>query len=88
MPIYDYRCDDCGHQFEVTQKFSDDILVFCPECQEQSLKIIIGNVFVHYKGPGFYTTEARGITGKKRKPNVKVGMTSDLPPEERERAKG
>ena len=38
-----------------------------------------------YKGPGFATTEARGITGRKRRPNIKVGTVGDLPPEEREK---
>lgn len=32
MPTYEYRCEDCGHQFEQRQRMSDDPLETCPEC--------------------------------------------------------
>ena len=32
MPTYDYRCKDCGHEFEIQQSFSDDALTECPQC--------------------------------------------------------
>jgi putative FmdB family regulatory protein len=88
MPIYEYKCDACEHSFEIKQGFHDDPLTKCPECDKDTLRRVIGKVNVHYKGAGFYTTEARGITGRKRKPKIKVGLTSDLPPEEREKHLG
>ena len=88
MPIYEYECSYCGHVFEAIQSFNDAPYVNCPECNEDTLHKVFGGVYVHYKGPGFYTTDARGITGKKRKPNIKVGLTSELPPEEREKHLG
>ena len=33
MPIYEYKCDECNHQFEKIQKFSDKPLDQCPECE-------------------------------------------------------
>ena len=37
MPIYEYRCQSCGHQMEALQKMSDDALLECPECGEPQL---------------------------------------------------
>jgi len=32
MPLYEYKCENCGHQFEVIQKFSDPLADKCPKC--------------------------------------------------------
>ena len=37
MPIYEYRCDSCGHQLEALQKMSDPLLSECPQCHEEKL---------------------------------------------------
>jgi len=82
--MYEYVCDGCGEEFEeITSKFEP--LRRCPYCEAPDLRQKLSAPTVVYHGPGFNTTDARGITGHKRKPNIKVGMTSDLPPEERER---
>ena len=41
MPIYEYRCDDCDHQFEALQKMSDDALTDCPKCNQPALKKLL-----------------------------------------------
>uniref|UniRef100_A0A6M3L004 Putative regulatory protein FmdB zinc ribbon domain-containing protein n=1 Tax=viral metagenome TaxID=1070528 RepID=A0A6M3L004_9ZZZZ len=87
MPIYVYECDSCTHKFEEKQAFKDDPLTICPECGGEIHRVIFAPN-VHYKSAGFYTTEQRGLTGRKRKPKIKVGLTSDLPPEEREKHLG
>ena len=38
MPIYEYRCEACGHQLEAMQKMSDEPLVECPQCHAPQLK--------------------------------------------------
>lgn len=58
MPKYDYRCSNCGHQFEVTQKFTDDALTTCDECGGQ-LRKVYNAVGVVFKGSGFYKTDSR-----------------------------
>lgn len=85
MPIYEYECNECHYRFEIKQSFSDDSCVKCPDCSEDALHKVICPITVHYKGSGFQITEARGITGRKRRPNIKVGTVSNLPPEEREK---
>ena len=44
MPIYEYRCDDCGHELEALQKIADAALTDCPECDQSSLKKLISAV--------------------------------------------
>lgn len=56
MPIYEYRCDRCGHTFEVFQKFSDAPIESCEECGGPVAKVLYP-VAVHFKGSGFYTTD-------------------------------
>ena len=59
MPTYDYRCKDCGHEFEIHQSFSEDALTVCPNCQGD-LRKVFSAVGISFKGPGFYKTDSRG----------------------------
>lgn len=56
MPIYEYRCTDCGHQFEVSQRMSDDSLTECPVCQGEIQKVLFAPA-IHFKGTGFHNTD-------------------------------
>jgi putative FmdB family regulatory protein len=56
VPIYEYRCDDCGVSFEVLQRMSDDPLVTCEHCGGH-LRKVLHPVAIHFKGSGFYTTD-------------------------------
>lgn len=64
MPIYEYQCDDCGHQLEAIQKFSDGPLVDCPACGRPALRKLISAAGFRLKGGGWYETDFK--TGKKR----------------------
>ena len=63
MPIYTYRCENCGVQFEKTQKFSDAPLTRCPECNKKSLRKVYTPVGIVFKGSGFYATDNRSPSG-------------------------
>ena len=67
MPIYTYRCENCGVQFERRQKFSDDPLKICPECENESLRKVYLPVGIVFKGSGFYATDNRSPSGESRK---------------------
>ena len=56
MPIYGYRCGNCGHQFEILQRMSDEPLKICPKCQGKLSKVLYP-VGISFKGSGFYTTD-------------------------------
>lgn len=63
MPIYTYRCESCGVQFERNQKFSDTPLTRCPECGKKSLRKVYMPVGIVFKGSGFYATDHRSPSG-------------------------
>ncbi len=58
MPIYEYKCKNCG-LFEVTQKITDEPLKTCPECGGPVKKMISHGIGIVFKGPGFYCTDNR-----------------------------
>ena len=63
MPVYAYRCESCGVQFERQQSFNEAPLKRCPECSTNSLRKVIGPVGVVFKGSGFYATDNRSTSG-------------------------
>ena len=65
MPTYTYRCDNCGIQFEKVQKFVDQPLTRCPECDKKALKKVYTPVGIVFKGSGFYATDHRSPSGIK-----------------------
>ncbi len=66
MPVYTYRCESCGVQFEKTQKFSDAPLTRCPECGKKELRKVYTPVGIVFKGSGFYATDHRSPSGQGR----------------------
>ncbi|CAM4129772.1 FmdB family zinc ribbon protein [Nocardiopsis rhodophaea] len=57
MPTYQYACTECDHGMEVVQKFSDDSLTVCPQCQGR-LRKVYSAVGIVFKGSGFYRTDS------------------------------
>lgn len=60
MPIYEYECKSCGHELEVLQKFSDDLLTDCPDCKNPALNKKISAAGFQLKGSGWYETDFKG----------------------------
>ncbi len=63
MPLYTYRCDNCGVQFDQRQHFDDPPLKKCPECGKNALRKVYLPVGILFKGPGFYATDHRSASG-------------------------
>ena len=63
MPVYTYRCESCGVQFERHQSFHDAPLKTCPECRKKSLKKVITPTKIIFKGSGFYATDNKSSSG-------------------------
>jgi putative FmdB family regulatory protein len=59
MPTYGYRCSNCGHQFEIVQRITEEPLTTCPKCQGKLSKMLYP-VGISFKGSGFYTTDYKG----------------------------
>ncbi|MEU1330253.1 FmdB family zinc ribbon protein [Streptomyces sp. NPDC005865] len=59
MPTYQYQCTECGEGLEAVQKFTDDALTECPNCNGR-LKKVFSAVGIVFKGSGFYRNDSRG----------------------------
>jgi len=55
MPIYDYACDKCQHEFEVEQRITDDPVKTCPACRSRKVKRLISRTSFVLKGSGWYS---------------------------------
>lgn len=64
MPFYEYRCNSCGHRFEVLQRMSDEPVTVCEQCGEEAAERVLFAPAIHFKGSGFHNTDY----GTKRRP--------------------
>lgn len=80
MPVYTYRCSNCGVQFEKQQSFLDQSLLRCPECGKRALKKVFLPVGIVFKGSGFYATDHHSPSGM-------ASMKADEKPEEKKENK-
>jgi putative FmdB family regulatory protein len=60
MPIYAYRCEECGFAKDVLQKLSDPVLTDCPQCGKSTFKKQLTAAGFQLKGSGWYVTDFRG----------------------------
>jgi putative FmdB family regulatory protein len=81
MPLYVYRCNENGHEFQVRQRMVDDPLTECPVCGGP-VRRVVTSVGVVFKGSGFYVTDNRSsnANGKSTK-SKKEGKESGAPTE-------
>lgn len=76
MPIYEYRCERCGHQFELLQRFDDPPRVECRSCGGEAERIISLANF-HLKGTGWYATDYKDKKPSKDKGEGDHGKGED-----------
>ena len=67
MPIYEYKCDQCGHHLEALQKISEEPLIYCPECGDAALRKQVSAAAFRLKGTGWYETDFKGDGKEKKK---------------------
>ena len=83
MPTYQYACRSCNHRFDVVQGFDESALTTCPDCGEEQLRKLFGNVGVVFKGSGFYRNDSRSgkakATGGSDKPSEAASRASTAP---------
>jgi putative FmdB family regulatory protein len=72
MPIYEYKCQDCGHQLEAMQRVSEPALIDCPACGKAELKKLVSAAGFQLKGTGWYATDFRDKDKKKPKDEKKA----------------
>ncbi len=77
MPIYCYKCFECGHYQEIKQKFEDPELNICPECGVDQFKRVIRSVGIVFKGKGFHVTDYSGQKAQPPAPESSPGPAPD-----------
>ena len=66
MPIYTYHCENCQHEFDKYQGFSEEPLRKCPNCGKLKLNKVYKPAMIVFKGKGFYATDHRSASGNGR----------------------
>ena len=74
MPIYEYRCEACGHQDEHLQKVSEPPMTACPSCGKATYRKQLSAAGFQLKGSGWYATDFKG-SGKR--PEAKADGKAD-----------
>ena len=73
MPIYEYRCGQCGFQKEYMQRMSDAPLTDCPQCGKRALNKLVSAAGFQLKGTGWYATDFKNNSTKPAaKPEAKA----------------
>jgi putative FmdB family regulatory protein len=83
MPIYEYRCTDCGFQDEYLQKVSEPPMTVCPSCHAASFQKLVSAAGFQLKGSGWYATDFRNRGAAKpaeTKTEAKPDPKSDTAP--------
>jgi putative FmdB family regulatory protein len=60
MPIYAYRCTDCGFEKDYLQRMADPVLTECPACRKATLAKQLTAAGFQLKGSGWYATDFKG----------------------------
>jgi putative FmdB family regulatory protein len=68
MPLYDFKCTNCGHQLELIRKMSDASVTNCPNCQQETFAKMLSAPNFQLNGSGWYVTDFKDKNTKK--PNV------------------
>ncbi len=82
MPLYEYKCSQCGSVIEALQKASDPPLKKCSSCGG-SLQKQISSPSIQFKGSGWYITDyaRKGADASQpESPKATEGKKTDTPP--------
>lgn len=85
MPIYEYRCEACGHELEAIQKMSDAPLQACPECGKPALKKLVSAAGFRLKGGGWYETDFKAGNKKNLHDSGKGESKPDAAPKQEQK---
>jgi len=89
MPIYEYRCEECGHQEEHLQKISEKPLAKCPACGKKTYKKMLSAAGFQLKGSGWYATDFKTTSKKptEKKTDLKADVKTDSKSESKTESK-
>jgi putative FmdB family regulatory protein len=76
MPVYEYACEKCGHEFEASQRITDEPIKVCPKCRARRVKRLISQTSFVLKGSGWYS-DLYSSKGKDKKEKPDSESSSD-----------
>ena len=84
MPVYEYACEKCGHEFEAEQRITEAPLKTCPRCKARKVKRLISQTSFVLKGGGWYadlyaSKSGKGEADKKDAPAKSDGASESAP---------
>jgi putative FmdB family regulatory protein len=88
MPIYEYRCESCGHQQEFLQKVSDAPLTVCTKCGKPTFSKMVTAAGFQLKGSGWYATDFRNSGAKPKAASDKPAASTDAKSDSKSDSKG
>ncbi len=68
MPIYRYRCENCGFEFTVLEPPNHHALRTCERCGQRAAQRVFSRVGVIYRGSGFHSTDYRRSSSSRSHP--------------------
>jgi putative FmdB family regulatory protein len=99
MPIYEYRCQACGHQEEFLQRVTEPPLTECPVCRKPTFQKLLSAAGFQLKGSGWYATDFKNKSSRpaekkseekkseEKKSDDKPDSKSDAKPEKKTESK-
>ena len=89
MPIYEYECDNCHHQFDLMQKINEKPEKQCPKCLMNTAKRLVSAAGFQLKGTGWYVTDFKDKGTKKEHQGAsKNGNSTDSDKKTKPQSKG
>ena len=77
MPIYEYRCTNCGKHVEIMQKMSDAPARLCNHCNTEGLERQLSRTSFVLKGTGWYATDYKSSSTPSSSGGSDGGGSSD-----------
>lgn len=75
MPIYDFKCNNCGYITEMMRKMSESNISICPKCAQETFEKLLSAPSFQLSGTGWYATDFKD----KAKKSIDPEKTADAP---------
>ena len=77
MPIYEYECKQCHFAFERIQKTTDEPVIFCEQCGQNTVSRLVSAPGFQLKGTGWYVTDFKDKPKSPEKASNATTATSE-----------
>mgnify|MGYP001823980302 FL=1 len=79
MPIYDFKCTECGHQDDMMRKISDASTMGCPSCKQETFSKMLSAPSFQLNGTGWYATDFKNSSKSPSQAKPETKKTTEEP---------